>query len=112
MDRKTLMDARMIAPGLLLMVGAMVVQVIANRFDAPPLLVGMQKPMLWVSLVMMGAGVIGVFWAGWCLWRWESGAVSTMCQCGGLLGRKRSWRWGVYRRCLACSWNISKQHWR
>lgn len=111
MDRKTLMYARMIAPGVMLMIGALVTQVIANRFGATPLLVGMQKPMLWVSMGLMAAGSIGVFWAGWRMWRWESGAASMVCQCGGLLGRERSGRYGWYRRCLACSRNVNERHW-
>lgn len=111
MDRKTLMYARMLMPGVMLMVGALVAQVIANRFGATMLLLAMQKPIQLVSLILMAGGSISVFWAGWRMWRRESGAASMVCQCGGLLGRERSGRYGAYRRCLACDTPVNERHW-
>lgn len=106
-----LMCVRLIAPGLLLMFGALIAQVIANRFATTPLLAGVQQGVQLLSLGMMAVGSIWMLYGGWRMWRWGSGAVSTECQCGGLLGRERSGRYGAYRRCLACSRNVNERHW-
>jgi len=59
-----------------------------------------------LPLMLLLVAILQGLQAAYRLWRWDSRGVD-MCECGGLLGRERTGRWGSYRRCLMCLRNIS-----
>lgn len=111
MDRWHWMVARMYAPAAGMLALSFAVTLPATMLHASPLLAGIADLLHWASLACMAAA--GLLWGAstYKLWRWERGQAVLTCDCGGLLGRERDGRYGIYRRCLACSRNINERNW-
>jgi len=107
MDRWTWMMVRMYAPALGALALGLLLMLPLGMIRESQLLSGIYAVSRLAPALAIVASVIFVLIATVRLWRWDQGRSVLVCECGGLLGRQRSRRFGVYRKFLACDRNVN-----
>lgn len=107
MDRWTWMMARMYAPAVGTLVIGLLLMLPLAMIRESPLVAGIYAVARWAPALAIAASVILGLVATLRLWRWDQERSRLVCECGGLLGRERTGRYGLYRKCLACSRSLS-----
>jgi len=82
---------------------------IISGWQSRPYLAGMVPTARWIPVAALAFAVVHGAWVSYRLWQAERGE-GLLCECGGLLGAEREGRYGLYRRCLACSRNVARRH--
>ncbi len=107
MDRWTWMMVRMYAPALGALALGLLLMLSLGMIRESQLLAGIYALARWAPALAIAASVFLGIIATVRLWRWDQGRSPLVCECGGLLGRARDGRYGRYRKCHACSRNVS-----
>lgn len=105
MDRWAWMMVRIYAPALGAL--ALLLMLPLGMLRESPMLAGVYAMARWLPALAIAVSVIFGLIATVRLWRWDQGSSPLVCECGGLLGRARDGRYGRYRKCQACSRNVS-----
>ena len=109
MDRWDWQAVRAYAPSVALMVGGVLVGAVHINLAKHAMLAGIAELFGWVPGLLFAAALGHVAWTSWRLWRAQN-VEGLLCGCGGLLGSEIDGRFGPYRKCLACSRNVSARH--
>lgn len=110
MDRWAWMIVRMYAPATGALVMGLLLMLPLGTIRESQLLAGIYALARWAPALAIAASVILGLIATVRLWRWDQGRSQRVCECGGLVGRERSGRFGAYRKCLACNRNVNEKH--
>jgi len=108
MDRWPWMMARMYAPALGALALRLLLMLPLGMLRESPMLAGVYAIARWLPALAIAVSVTLALVATLRLWRWDQGDSALVCECGGLLGRERPGRYGMYRICLACSRSLSE----
>lgn len=104
MRRMHWMALRMYLPAIACLLGALVSTWVLSDLGQSEYTAPLAALLAWLPYGLLAlAGLLGIV-ASVRLWRWEAGHA-LMCTCGGLLGRERLGRYGLYRKCMACGRN-------
>jgi hypothetical protein len=103
------MYLRAMAPGAVLMVGALLVAAIVAKLPGNPLGDALFSAMRWIPLIGFGLGMLSVGHRSYRVWQASNG-VGLLCSCGGPLGSEIDGRYGPYRKCIGCGRNVSQKH--
>lgn len=103
MDRWTWMMVWMYAPALGAFALGLLLMVPLGMLRESPVLAGVYAMVRWLPALAIAVSVTLALGATLRLWRWDQGRSALICDCGGLLGRERDGRFGLYRKCLACN---------
>lgn len=103
MNRRFRMVARVMLPGVGLLLLAILAQAMVGRLGSSPFLAGIYSAAGWISLAAFVLGVATLGQASYRVWRWSNGHGPECSACAGMLGRKQLGRHGPYRRCLTCA---------
>lgn len=101
------MMVRMYAPALGALALGLLLMLSLGMIRESQLLAGIYALARWAPALAIAASVFLGIIATVRLWRWDQGRSPLVCECGGLLGRARDGRYGRYRKCHACSRNVS-----
>ena len=110
MDRWTLMAVRMYLPAAAVLLLSLALTFPVASMQGHAILGGIARIAWWGTGAGMVLGAVMAVFATFRLWRWERGNDPVTCDCGGLLGRERGGRYGLYRKCLACGRNVNERH--
>lgn len=109
MDRQDWMYLRAMAPGAVLMVGALLVAAIVAKLPGNPLGDAMFNAFRWGPVILFGWGALFAGHRSYRVWQ-ASNEVGLLCSCGGPLGGEIDGRFGPYRKCIGCGRNVSCKH--
>ncbi len=110
MDRWTWMMVRMYAPALGALALGLLLMLPLGMLRESPVLAGVYAMARWLPALAIAVSVTLALVATLKLWRWDQGRSALVCECGGLLGRERDGRYGLYRKCLACRRNVNERY--
>jgi hypothetical protein len=110
MDRWTWMVARMYAPSLGALGIGLLLMLPLGLIREIQLFSGVYAMARRAPALAIAASVILGLIATLRLWRWDQGRSQLVCECGGLLGRERDGRYGLYRKCLACNRDVNERY--
>jgi hypothetical protein len=108
-DRSDWMWVRAIAPGAVLMVGALLMAGMLAGLPGNPVGDALFGTLRWGPVILFGLGFLFASYRGFRVWQAVNG-VGLMCSCGGPLGGEIDGRYGPYRKCMGCGRNVSRKH--
>ena len=97
------------APGMVLMVGALVMAVMLSGLPGSPVGDALFGAFEWGPRILFVAGLLLATYRAYRVWQASNG-VGLMCNCGGPLGGEIDGRYGAYRKCMGCGRNVSRKH--
>lgn len=109
MDRWTWMAIRIYAPAAGVLLLSLMLTVPIASIAKHAIWAGVSEIAWWATFAGMVVGTGMAAFATFRLWRWERGDASMACDCGGLLGRERNGRYGLYRKCFGCRKNVNER---
>lgn len=111
MDRSDWMWVRAMAPGAVLMVGALVMAGMLSSLTGSQVGDALFSAFQLGPVILFGCGLVIATYRVFRVWQAANG-VGYMCSCGGPLGGEIDGRYGPYRKCIGCGRNVSCKHYK